>query len=64
MLTKQQRKALLFIEAALQRTGGVAPSMRELKTIFTTAARAWRGGCSSASKSATSFAAYLPKISH
>ena len=34
MLTKQQRKALLFIEAELQRTGGVAPSVRELADHF------------------------------
>ena len=30
MITKQQRKALLFIEAELERAGGVAPSVREI----------------------------------
>ena len=30
MITKQQRKALLFIEAEIERTGGVAPSVREI----------------------------------
>ena len=30
MITKQQRKALLFIEAEIERTGGVAPSIREI----------------------------------
>ena len=34
MLTKQQRKALLFIEAEMERTGGVAPSVRELADHF------------------------------
>ena len=30
MITKQQRKALLFIEAEIARTGGIAPTVREL----------------------------------
>ena len=30
MMTKQQRKALLFIEAEMQRTGGVAPSVQQI----------------------------------
>jgi repressor LexA len=30
VLTKNQRKALLLIEAEVERTGGVAPSIREL----------------------------------
>ena len=30
MLTKLQRKALLLIEAEVERTGGVAPTVREL----------------------------------
>jgi len=30
MITQQQRKALLFIEAEMERTGGVAPSVREI----------------------------------
>ena len=30
MITKQQRTALLFIEAEIERTGGVAPSVREI----------------------------------
>ena len=34
MLTKQQRKALLFIEAEMERTGGVAPSVREIADHF------------------------------
>jgi SOS-response transcriptional repressor LexA len=34
MITKQQRKALLFIEAELERTGGVAPSVREIADHF------------------------------
>ena len=34
MITKQQRKALLLIEAEMQRTGGVAPSVREIADHF------------------------------
>ena len=34
MITKQQRKALLFIEAELDRTGGVAPTVREIADHF------------------------------
>jgi repressor LexA len=34
MITRQQRKALLFIEAELERTGGVAPSVREIAAHF------------------------------
>ena len=34
MLTKQQRKALLFIEAEMERTGGAAPSVREIADHF------------------------------
>ena len=30
MITKQQRKALLFIEAEMQRTGGAAPSVQQI----------------------------------
>ena len=30
VLTKNQRRALLLIEAEVERTGGVAPSVREL----------------------------------
>jgi repressor LexA len=30
VITKQQRKALVFIEAELERTGGIAPSVREM----------------------------------
>jgi hypothetical protein len=30
LITKQQRKPLLLIEAEMERTGGIAPSMREL----------------------------------
>ena len=30
MITKQQRKALLFIEAEMQRTHGVAPSVQQI----------------------------------
>lgn len=30
MLTHQQRKALLFIEAEVERTGGVAPTIGEI----------------------------------
>jgi repressor LexA len=30
MLTERQRKTLLFIEAEIQRTGGVAPTLREI----------------------------------
>ena len=30
MITKQQRKALIFIEAELERTGGVAPSVQQI----------------------------------
>jgi repressor LexA len=32
MITQQQRKALLFIEAQMARTGGIAPSLREIAT--------------------------------
>ena len=34
MITKQQRKALLFIEAEMERTGGIAPSVREIADHF------------------------------
>ena len=34
MITKQQREALLFIEAELDRTGGIAPTVRELVDHF------------------------------
>ena len=34
MITKQQRKALVFIEAETERTGGVAPSVREIADYF------------------------------
>ena len=34
MITKQQRKALLCIEAEMERTGGVAPSVREIADHF------------------------------
>jgi repressor LexA len=34
MITQQQRKALLFIEAEMERTGGVAPSVREIADHF------------------------------
>ena len=34
MITKQQRKALVFIEAEMERTGGVAPSVREIADHF------------------------------
>jgi repressor LexA len=30
MLTHQQRQCMLFIEAEIDRTGGVAPSLREI----------------------------------
>ena len=30
MITRQQRKALLFIEAEMHRTGGVAPSLQQI----------------------------------
>ncbi len=33
MITKQQRKALLFIEAEMERTG-VAPTIREIAAQF------------------------------
>ena len=62
MITKQQRKALVFIEAEMERTGGVAPSVREVPITCTTAVRPWRAGCSSALKSVASFAAYRRRI--
>jgi SOS-response transcriptional repressor LexA len=34
MLTRHQRKAMLFIEKEMERTGGVAPSVRELANHF------------------------------
>ena len=34
MITKLQRKALLFIEAEIARTGGVAPLVREITDHF------------------------------
>ena len=34
MITNQQRKALLFIEAEMDRTGGIAPSVREIANHF------------------------------
>ena len=34
MITKLQRKALLFIEAEIERTGGIAPSVREIAYHF------------------------------
>jgi SOS-response transcriptional repressor LexA len=34
VITKQQRKALVFIEAELERTGGIAPSVREIADHF------------------------------
>ena len=34
MITKQQRKALVFIEAEMERSGGVAPSVREIVRIY------------------------------
>jgi SOS-response transcriptional repressor LexA len=34
MITKQQRKALLFIEAEMERSGGIAPSVREIADHF------------------------------
>ena len=34
MITRQQRKALLFIEAELERTGGIAPSVQEIADHF------------------------------
>jgi repressor LexA len=34
MITKQQRKALVFIEAEMERSGGVAPSVREIADHF------------------------------
>ena len=34
MITKQQRKALLFIEAEMERTGGIAPSVQEITDHF------------------------------
>jgi len=34
LITKLQRKALLFIEAEMERTGGVAPSVREIADHF------------------------------
>ena len=34
LITKLQRKALLFIEAEMERTGGIAPSVRELADHF------------------------------
>ena len=34
MLTRHQRKAMLFIEKEMERTGGVAPSVRELASHF------------------------------
>ena len=34
MITAKQREALLFIEAEMQRTGGVAPSVQEITDHF------------------------------
>ena len=34
MITKQQRKALVFIEAEMQRTGGIAPTVSEIADHF------------------------------
>jgi repressor LexA len=34
MITKQQRKALVFIEAEMERSGGIAPSVREIADHF------------------------------
>src|SRR5688572_33334682 len=34
MLTRHQRKAMLFIEKEMERTGGIAPSVRELANHF------------------------------
>ena len=34
MITTQQRKALVFIEAEMERTGGVAPTVREIAAHF------------------------------
>ena len=34
MITKAQRKALLFIETEMERSGGVAPSVREIADHF------------------------------
>jgi SOS-response transcriptional repressor LexA len=34
MLTRHQRKAMLFIEKEMERTGGIAPSVRELADHF------------------------------
>ena len=34
MLTRLQRKGLIFIEAELERTGGIAPTAREVADHF------------------------------
>jgi repressor LexA len=34
MLTRHQRQAMLFIEKEMERTGGIAPSVRELADHF------------------------------
>ena len=34
MLTRHQRKAMLFIEKEMERTGGLAPSVREIANHF------------------------------
>jgi repressor LexA len=34
MLTRHQRKAMLFIEKEMERTGGIAPSVREIASHF------------------------------
>ena len=34
MLTRHQRKAMLFIEKEIERTGGIAPSVREIADHF------------------------------
>ena len=50
MLTRHQRKAMLFIEKELERTGGVAPSVREMPAISATTAHHRRGHCSQVSR--------------
>ena len=58
MITKQQRKALLFIEAELDRTGGIAPTVRELTDHFHYRSPTMRADYSSVLRSEASSVAY------
>ena len=47
MITKLQRQALLFIEAEIERSGGVAPTVREIADHPSyRRVPPWHAGCS------------------